>query len=62
MDLLPITLDDEISELEREIALRQRVYPRWVADKRMTTNAADRHISVMKSAVESLHRLKGLEK
>jgi hypothetical protein len=27
----PITLDDEIQELEREIKLRQRCYPEWAS-------------------------------
>ncbi len=61
MDLLPITIDEEIAELEREIRLRQQVYPRWVDSKKMTRAKADRQIEVMRSAVESLHRLKGLE-
>lgn len=57
-DLFPITVDDEIQELEREVALRKRVYPRWVADNRLTKGKADRQIAVMQSALE---RLKGLK-
>ena len=49
-DLFPITIDDEIQELEREIVLRKRVYPRWVAAGRLTQGKADRQIAVLKSA------------
>lgn len=61
-DLFPISRDDEIQELERELAIRRRVFPRWVSDGRITQAKADRQIAVMASAIESLHRLKGLEK
>lgn len=57
-DLFPITIEDEIQELEREVALRKRVYPRWTADGRLTKVKADRQIAVMESAVE---RLKGMK-
>ena len=62
VDLIPISLDDEILCLRREIGLRERVYPRWVAQGKMKHDNAEREIAVMKSALESLHRLKGLEK
>lgn len=61
-DLFPITIEDEIEELSREAKMRRRVYPRFVADGKMTQAKADRQIAVLESAVESLHRLKGLER
>ena len=57
-DLFPITIDDEIQELEREIVLRKRVYPRWVAAGRLTQGKADRQIAVLKSAAERLRAIK----
>lgn len=60
--MLPITLDEEIASVEREIALRERVYPRWVEQKKMSQEKADYEIAAMRSVAESLHRLKGLEK
>lgn len=33
---------------EREVRQRQRVYPRWVADGRMTQEFADRQIAIMR--------------
>lgn len=31
----------------RELEMRKRVYPRWVADKRMTQEKADQEIAMM---------------
>jgi hypothetical protein len=61
-DLLAPTLDEKIVCVKREIAMRERVYPGWVAAGRMKQDRADREIEVMKSVLESLYRLKGLEK
>ena len=62
MDLLPVTIDEEILCVRREIGLRERVYPRWVAAGKMKADMAEREIAAMKSVLESLHRLKGSEK
>lgn len=37
--------------LERELAMRRRVYPRLVAQRRMTREQADREIALMKEIV-----------
>ena len=60
-DLLPVTLEEEIICVRREIGMRERVYPGWVRAGRMKQDRADREIEVMKSVLESLHRLRGLE-
>lgn len=49
-DLFPITIEDEIQELEREVTLRRRVYPRWMAQGKISKVKADRQIAVMQSA------------
>jgi hypothetical protein len=46
----------EIACVKREIKMRERVYPRWVADGRMTQQLADREIELMKAV---LRRLEG---
>jgi hypothetical protein len=51
---LPITLEAQLREVEREITLRRRVYPRWVADGRLTQAAADRQIAVMEAVAGTL--------
>ena len=34
---------------EREVAMRKRVYPRWVADKRMSEHSANEGIAIMEA-------------
>ena len=53
----PIPIEEQIACVEREIAMRRRVYPRWTAAGKMKPEAAEREINVM-SAV--LMTLKGL--
>lgn len=36
-----ISLEDQAAACERELKMRRRVYPRWVADNRMTQAKAD---------------------
>lgn len=43
-----------IKELKRELKMRQRVYPRWVADGRMTKAAADDQIYHLMNAIDML--------
>lgn len=51
---LPISLDAQIKEVLREIAQRERVYPRWVAAGKMTQAAADRQIAIMRAVQHTL--------
>ena len=48
---LPIDLRAQLAEVEREIALRRRVYPRWVQIGRLSQAAADRQIAVMEAVL-----------
>jgi hypothetical protein len=48
------SLDDQIACVTREIALRERVYPKWVETGRMTKQKADHEISAMKAALGTL--------
>lgn len=57
-DLLPITLQEEIAEVEREIALRERLYPHWVTTKRLRPDIAERQLAAMRAV---LARLRGLK-
>lgn len=43
-----------LEEAERELRMRQRVFPRWVVDGRMTQAAADRKIAMMKAIADIL--------
>ena len=53
-ELFPITRGEMLAESEREVALRKRVYPRWVADKKLTQAKADRQIAVMEAVAKLL--------
>jgi hypothetical protein len=50
-------LEAEIKCVEREVKLRERVYPRWIQGGRMTQTLADREVDLMKAV---LARLRGL--
>lgn len=43
----PVTKADKRHCLKRELALRKRHYPRWVAGGRMPQGEADREIEVL---------------
>ena len=45
----PITRSDKLGEARREIAMRERVYARQVAFGRMTQEAADRGLAIMRA-------------
>ncbi|MBP6444807.1 MAG: hypothetical protein KA267_12340 [Gemmatimonadales bacterium] len=44
-----ITEDEKRQCAERELAMRKRVYPRWVSAGKMTQAAADREIAAMEA-------------
>lgn len=58
--LFPIEFDlgAQIDCIEREIRQRQNVYPRLVADKRMTQNFADTQIALMRAVLATLQAAK----
>ena len=53
------TDEDKLKAAEREVKMRRRVYPRWVADGKMTQVQADREIAIMEAIAED-YRPKGL--
>lgn len=52
--LFPITLDDEVACVRREIAMRERAYPRWVAQGRMTQEKANDELRAMRAVLSRL--------
>ena len=50
----PITLRDEIECIKRELKLRRKVYPRWIATQRMAEGYANREIAVMEAILRRL--------
>lgn len=54
---IPVTIEDQVKCVEREISMRERVYPRWVADKKLTQATADRELAGMKAVLRTLKSL-----
>lgn len=54
---MTVPLSEQIREVGREVGLRRNVYPRWVAQKRLTQADADRQIANMEAAYQTLKQL-----
>ena len=52
--MFEITLEDQIQAVTREISFRQRLYPRWVEQKKLTQKTADMEIARMRAVLETL--------
>jgi hypothetical protein len=48
----PIGFDEQIKELEREIAKREEVFPRWVEQGRLKQAVAERRILCLRTTLE----------
>ena len=51
------TAEQKQREIVRELKLRQRVYPRWVADGRLSVNDARRQIEIMTEIAQDYEKL-----
>lgn len=60
-DLLPVTLDDQILEVKREIEMRKQVYGRRVQNGTMNRRKADFQIDVMRAVLATLEKVRGGE-
>lgn len=49
-----MTIDEQIKAVGREIGMRKNVYPRWVANGKMTQAKADHEIAAMEAALVTL--------
>jgi hypothetical protein len=54
---MSVSIPDQIKCARRELAMRERVYPRWVQDGRMKQDAADREMAAMAAIVKTLEGL-----
>jgi hypothetical protein len=55
-DLYPISREDKVACLRREIDMRREVYPRRIAKGAMTMEKASREINVMRAILEDYVR------
>lgn len=49
-----VTIDDQVQCVQRELRYRQRLYPRWVKDGRMSADQAATEINRMKAVLDTL--------
>ena len=54
---MKVTIERQLQAAERELALRRRVYPRWIEKKKMTQAKADDEIAAMEAITETLRGL-----
>ena len=54
----PVPLDAQIAAAERELAMRRRVYPRWIAAGKMKAEKAGAEYAAMAAIVETLKGLR----
>ena len=52
-----ITLEDQVKEAQRELALRKKLYPKWVRRGDLTEGEAIYSLTAMAAIVETLSRL-----
>jgi hypothetical protein len=53
---MTITIDDKLQCVVRELGYRHRVYPRLVANKKMSQTQADRELKLMEAIAEDYRR------
>lgn len=56
--LFPPNIDDQIGCVEREIAMRLRVYPRRVDAHQMSQETASREVDTMREVLRTLLKVK----
>ena len=49
-----ITIDQMVQCVDREIGMRERVYPRWVEQKKMLQTTADQELARMRAVRDLL--------
>ena len=54
---MSVPISEQIACVKRELALRQRNYPKWVAAGRMKQIESDRELERMKAVLASLEGL-----
>jgi hypothetical protein len=55
----PVSIREQRRCVERELTMRQKIYPRWVANGRMTAAEAAREIATMTAVLATLQSLPG---
>ena len=53
-----VDLEQQISEVKRELAMRRHVYPRFVANEQITEADANHRIAALEAVLETLTTVK----
>lgn len=51
------SLEDQIVCVQREIRMRERNYPKWVENGRMTQAQSDKQLGTMRDVLETLKKI-----
>ena len=54
---MTVSLTEQIQELQRELRMRDRVYPRWIASGKLTDADAGRQLARLRAAISTLVQL-----
>ena len=57
-----VTITEQIKVVRREIDYRKRLYPKWVADGRMTQQEANYQIELMEYVLNTLNAVLEFER
>ena len=57
-DAVEPSLDDQLAEVRREIGFRERLYPGWIRDGRMSQLKADVQLRDMRAVAKTIERLR----
>lgn len=58
---MKVTLDQQIAEVKRELAMRKQVYPRRIEKGLMKQAEADWQIATLKAVLETLRTLQPMQ-
>lgn len=57
-EVVPISLDEQIAAVEREVHVREKCYPKWVAEHRMLQSKANHELAAMRAVHVTLKSIK----
>jgi hypothetical protein len=57
-DSVQISLGQQIAEVKRELAIRERVYQKWVSERRLKRHDADFMMAAMRAVLATLEGLR----
>lgn len=59
---MSVPIEHQVACVKREISMRERVYGRWVSEKRMTQRKADEELAAMRAVLATLETIEQRER